>query len=196
MQWEEGDSSYDKVRVWGESPRATIRVYRYESPGPFELTIVVQRSGDEDVEQVYRALRDKVLTALNASVWKRLEPQPVALVKVFPAAYEFDCDRTMDEMKRTLDNADFWWWETVLRGSQGICREGRIAFQRAGRPIGNSKQRVVIRGERPSYSIEIGHWQDELDRTPSCDQVHEIVQTMILPAIGAHRVRAASQVSS
>src|SRR5262245_10071499 len=39
MHWEEGDCVWDKVHVWGQGPDATIRVYRYESPGPFDLTI-------------------------------------------------------------------------------------------------------------------------------------------------------------
>jgi hypothetical protein len=38
--------------------------------------------------------------------------------------------------------------------------------------------------------MEVGHWQEEPHRTPTCDQAHETVQTTILPALGARNVRA------
>jgi hypothetical protein len=64
LQWQEGDSSWDKVRVWGESGDAHIRVYRYESPGPFDLTIRIPGADDDQ----FVAMRDKVLATLGATV--------------------------------------------------------------------------------------------------------------------------------
>ncbi len=194
MQWDQGDSSWDKVRVSGKSPRSTVTIYRYESPGPFQLTMVFQQQEEEeDLEYASRELRDQVLDALRGRIWKPLQPQPVVLIKVkgrFPSGYEFECDRTMAEIKGTLDDADFWYWDTVRREPQGLCLEGRIPFSRGGPAIWNAKERLRISGERPSFSIEVGPWKDEPQRVPSCDQVHEIVQNTILPAIGARNVRA------
>jgi hypothetical protein len=70
MSWGEGDSSYDKVRGWGKSADSSISIYRYEAPGPFRLTI--EAPSDDECE----ALHDRVLLALNATAWRRLEPQP------------------------------------------------------------------------------------------------------------------------
>jgi len=68
MQWEEGDSYWDKIRVWGEGPDAEIRIYRYESPGPFALTITIKAEEGADAETAYLSLRDKVLHALSGRV--------------------------------------------------------------------------------------------------------------------------------
>jgi hypothetical protein len=199
MRWDEGDSSWDKVRVSGKNPRSTVTIYRYESPGPFQLTIVFQQhEEEEDLEDAYRELRDQVLKALEGRMWKPLQPQTVTLIKLkgrFPSSYEFECDRTMTEIKGTLDDAEFWYWETVRRQPQGLCLEGRIPFSRAGRAIWSAKERLRITGEKPSFSIEVGLWEDEPQCIPSCDQVHEMVQNTLLPAIGAHNVRAADGVN-
>ena len=69
LRWSEGDSSWDKIRVWGETADVMVRVYRYESSGPFDLTIRIQITGGAGADEEYHALRDKVLAALNASVW-------------------------------------------------------------------------------------------------------------------------------
>jgi hypothetical protein len=64
IRWQEGDSSWEKVRVWGESGDAHIRVYRHESPGPFELMIRLPTADDDR----FVAMRDRVLAALKATV--------------------------------------------------------------------------------------------------------------------------------
>jgi hypothetical protein len=69
LRWSEGDSSWDKIRVCGETADLMVRVYRYESSGPFDLTVRIQITGGADADKEYQALRDKVLAALNASVW-------------------------------------------------------------------------------------------------------------------------------
>ncbi len=69
LRWSEGDSSWDKIRVWGETTDVMVRVYRYESPGPFDLTIRIRTPEGDGAESEYHALRDKVLGALDASVW-------------------------------------------------------------------------------------------------------------------------------
>jgi hypothetical protein len=66
--WEEGDSSWDKVRVWGEGADAWVRVYRYESPGPFDLTVRLPVAGASAIEERYEAIREKVLETLQATV--------------------------------------------------------------------------------------------------------------------------------
>src|SRR5438105_3424055 len=109
MQWAEGDSSWDKVRVWGEDRDRKIRIYRYESPGPFLLTITLNSGGEAES----LALRSEVLAALGGVVWKPLEPQPVELVRPggrFPDAYTFECHLNMWQIKRVLDDAEFWYW--------------------------------------------------------------------------------------
>jgi hypothetical protein len=68
LRWGEGDSSWDKIRVWGEATDVTVRVYRYESPGPFDLTIRIRKPGGDGAESEYHALREKVLVALNAGL--------------------------------------------------------------------------------------------------------------------------------
>jgi hypothetical protein len=68
LRWDEGDSSWDKVRVWGEGADTWVRVYRYESPGPFELTVRLPIEGATPVEDRYEAIREKVLAALQATV--------------------------------------------------------------------------------------------------------------------------------
>jgi hypothetical protein len=70
-----------QVRVLGESPRSTITIYRYESPGPFKLTILFERE-QEDLEHTYRKLRREVLEALDGWVWKALQPRTVTLIKL------------------------------------------------------------------------------------------------------------------
>lgn len=68
LRWNEGDSSWDKVRVWGEDADTWVRVYRYESPGPFDLTVRLAIEGATPVEQRHEAIREKVLAALHATV--------------------------------------------------------------------------------------------------------------------------------
>jgi hypothetical protein len=68
LEWGEGDSSWDKVRVLGERPDVFISVYRYESPGSFRLQIVLRSPDVGTDEREYLALRDKVLVALRATV--------------------------------------------------------------------------------------------------------------------------------
>jgi hypothetical protein len=192
LRWGEGDSSWDKVRVVGHSAVATVSVYRYESPGPFRLTISLQTPEASGVEEEYRALRDKVLLALDAKVWKPLEPQPVSLVMRngrFPAAYEFECDLSLAEIADLLTDSRLWSWE-LHRDSSGTYIEGRIPFRIAGKFQWNCKERLRLTGDPPRYKMEVGHWQDAQDRVPLCDQVHETVQTTILPALGARNVRA------
>ncbi len=72
LKWEEGDSSWDKIRVWGQDAQTMIRVYRYESPGPFKLTIALEQQEGSEIEQSYLELRDKVLSALDGSLSKPL----------------------------------------------------------------------------------------------------------------------------
>ncbi len=77
LLWEEGDSSWDKIRVWGESQKgkiAFIRVYRYEAPGAFELTIILRTPDDRSGGQLYHAVRRRVLRALDARLWRPLKP--------------------------------------------------------------------------------------------------------------------------
>jgi hypothetical protein len=186
LLWEEGDSSWDKIRVSGTGADVTVGIYRYESPGPFRLTIALQKGGDLE------EWRDRVLAALKGRVWEPLRARAVALVQVdgrFPAGYRFECDSTLDEIKATLDDSEFWYWETIRRPPQGVCLSGRVPFRRGGQAIVNSKERVWISGETPRFSIEVGHWAEESGRVPSCDQVHEMVQSTLLPGIGARDVR-------
>ena len=70
LRWQEGDSSWDKVRVWSKCPETSITVYRYESPGPFQLTIDLERQ-EGDFEHDSRELRDQVLEALTAGSGSR-----------------------------------------------------------------------------------------------------------------------------
>jgi hypothetical protein len=193
LQWGEGDSSWDKIRVCGRNPVAMVSVYRYESPGPFRLTIRLRAPEAADVEEEYRAIRDKVLLALDAKVWKPLEPQPVSLVTPngrFPAAYEFECDLSFAQIENLLADSRLWYWE-IQRDSSVTYIEGRIPFRIAGKVQWNCKERVRLVGDLPRYKMEVGHWQDAPDRVPTCDQAHETIQTTILPALGARNVRAA-----
>ncbi len=68
LKWDEGDSSWDKVRVWGESREGAasphVRVSRYEAPGPFELFVRAEN------EEACLALRDRVITALGGRLHK------------------------------------------------------------------------------------------------------------------------------
>lgn len=194
MQWSEGDSSWDKIRVSGKEPSASVRVFRYEEPGPFDLTIGVD-AAETDLEPAYLALRDRVLAALHGKLWKRLEPQPVTLVTLdgrFPAAYEFECDLTIQDIKEVLDEAAFWSWQAGVGQPYGYHVVGSVPFRLAGQYKWNYHQKVRILGDRPRYKIEVGHWPDEPDHTPSCAEVHEIVQNTILPALGARNVTSAS----
>src|SRR5262249_21132821 len=68
FRWGEGDSSWDKVRVLGQQPGASIYVYRYESPGPFELTIRLEVPEGEDAEQAMMVLRDAVIRAVGGTL--------------------------------------------------------------------------------------------------------------------------------
>lgn len=193
LHWEESDSSWDKIRVWGTSADVVVKLYRYESPGPLDLTIVLKGREGGDAERSWLELRDQVLQALDATIWKPLEPQPVALVKLegaFPAAYEFECDLGMREIKKILDDAEFWFWEAFQKPMLGLYLDGRIPFQMGGRPVPGSKERIRITGIRPNYKMEIVNWQDERGRNPTFDEVHEALQFTMLPAIGARNVRA------
>jgi len=139
------------------------------------------------------ALRDQVLRALHATVWKPLEPQPVVLVKVedrFPEAYDFECDRELSEIKDTLDDADFCYWELLQAPNKELYIEGRVPFRVPRLAKWVYEQRARITGAMPHYTVGVGHWLDEDDRDPTCNQVHETVQNTILPAIGARDVRA------
>lgn len=181
MRWEEGDSSWDKINVWGEGPRAAIGVSRYEKPGPFDLTIIIKAPKGRDSEKAYLALREKVLRALQGQVWKPLEPQPVSLIRPegrFPAAYQFECDLGIGAIKHIFDDAEFWYWEAREKEPLGYHLEAHNG--------------VRIVGQRPNYRIDVGHWEDKPGGI-RCDQVHETVQNTILPAIGARNVRAASE---
>lgn len=68
LQWEEGDSSWDKVRVWADSPELAISIYRYESPGPFRLRIFLRRPDTACDQAEFRAIREQVLVALKATL--------------------------------------------------------------------------------------------------------------------------------
>lgn len=68
LKWGVGDSSWDKVRVLGESTDVFISVDRYESPGSFRLQIVLRSPDVGSDEREYLALREKVLAALKATV--------------------------------------------------------------------------------------------------------------------------------
>jgi hypothetical protein len=171
LQWEEGDSSYDKIRVWGAARDVAIRLYRYESPGPFQLTVTAASPSES------LALRDRVLEALHATLWKPLEPQPVALIKPegrFPSAYHFASDLELSEIKRVLDDAEFWSWETRQSPRLGVYLEGRTPVR---------TRSVRIRGAKPAYTIEVGEW-------PGSEHIHEAVQTTLLPALSARHISA------
>jgi hypothetical protein len=192
MRWHEGDSSWDKVRVWGEGPDATVRIYRYEGPGPFDLTVTLKTPEGTDAEQACLALRDRVVLALRGKVWKPLAPQPISLIKAqdrFPAAYEFECELEILHIKWFLEDADFWSWQAREEAPFGMVLEGRVPFRLGGKFNWRYKERLRVTGGKPSYRIEVGHWDDEAGRVPTCDQVHETVQNTILPAIGARSVR-------
>jgi hypothetical protein len=200
LRWGEGDSSWDKIRVWGEAADVMVRVYRYESPGPFDLTIRIGTPGGVGAEREYHALRDKVLVALNASVWKPLVPQPVSLVRVdgsFPAHYEFESDLSLSEIDLLLTDSEFslppstaiWQWNWLQSASPNPYIEGRIPFSFAGQVQWNLREGIRLIGNQPRYKLEVGHWSDVADRTPTCDQVHEAIQTTILPALKARNIR-------
>src|SRR5438876_478421 len=123
MQWDEGDSFWDKVRVWGKDADRSIQIYRYESPGPFSLTITFMRQSSSNAEIEWVTFRGAVLAALHGTLWKPLEPQPVVLVRQdgrFPAAYEFDCDLEMPQIQRVFEDADFWYWEPRQDAARGL----------------------------------------------------------------------------
>jgi hypothetical protein len=71
LHWEEGDSSWDKFRVWGissEGEIALIRVYRYESPGPFDLTVRLRLPDGSNAVAAHNAIRGRVLKVLDATL--------------------------------------------------------------------------------------------------------------------------------
>jgi hypothetical protein len=169
LAWSDGDSSWDKIRVSGNAPNGdSIRVYRYEGPGPFLLTIHTAGNADP--------LLAAVLAALDATVWKPLEPQPVPLRRPFPAAYRFTCERSLRDIQTLLENADFWYWERKRDHQTHDRLEGRVP--------GHPGQSVRISGEPPAFLIEVGHW-------PGSDEIHTAVQNTILPALGATAIRPA-----
>jgi hypothetical protein len=176
IEWSESDSSWDKIRVTGKGKDWTVRIYRYESPGPFLLTITLARGGEAECA----ALRAQMLSVLGGVIWKPLEPQPVELVRPggqFPEAYRFESDLDIREIKRVLDDAAFWYWDPQRDAEHGLRL---VAFGR-----------VVLTGSKPEFSVAVGHW-DALPRCSlTCDQVHEAVQNTILPAFGARNVRTA-----
>jgi hypothetical protein len=67
-KWQTGDSEWDKIRVWGQTADVFVRVYRYEEPGPFLLTVRLRRPEGSNAENEYHALRDMVLVALDATL--------------------------------------------------------------------------------------------------------------------------------
>src|SRR5206468_7290405 len=113
--------------------------------GPFRLTVALEKGGDPE------EWRDRVIEALRGRIWEPLPARAVALIQVdgrFPAGYQFECDRTLAEIKATLNDSEFWYWEAIRRPPQGICLAGRVPFQRGGQAVVNSKERVWISGEK------------------------------------------------
>jgi len=73
LHFEEGDSFWDKIRVWGvrqDGNIALIRVYRYEGPGAFELTVRLRIPDGANGEREYAHIRQQVLQALGGTMWK------------------------------------------------------------------------------------------------------------------------------
>jgi hypothetical protein len=184
LRWETGDSSWDKIRVWGQTADIFVRVYRYESPGPFLLTVRLGTPEASSAESEFHALRDTVLAALDASIVKPLEPQPVSLIRVdgrFPVQYAFECTLGLAEIHRLLSESDFsvpagtasWYWSWFGYGTPSPRIECRARW--------DGTERILISGDAPHFRLDVGHWSD---------QVHEAVQTTILPALNAHNVRA------
>jgi len=68
LKWQTGDSAWDKIRVWGQTADVFVRVYRYEEPGPFLLTVRLRRQESVSAESEYHALRGTVLVALDATL--------------------------------------------------------------------------------------------------------------------------------
>jgi hypothetical protein len=68
LQWQEGDSSWDKIRVWGEGPDLFVSIYRYEGPGLFRLRIRFLPANPNDPREEFYALREKVCVALRATL--------------------------------------------------------------------------------------------------------------------------------
>jgi hypothetical protein len=67
-----------------------------------------------DVQQEFQALREKLLRVLSATIWKPLERQPVSIIKPgdrFPAAYEFECDLSIEEIANILIDSELWQWD-------------------------------------------------------------------------------------
>jgi hypothetical protein len=67
LKWEAGDSSWDKIKVWGESSQFWVSVYRYEEPGPFRLRIQLKTPDAASDQEDFRAIRETVLAALRAT---------------------------------------------------------------------------------------------------------------------------------
>jgi hypothetical protein len=193
LKWEEGDSAWDKIRVIGKSRNgnlAGIFVYRYEGPGAFRLTIRLRIPDGADGEQEYLAVRQKVLQALGGRLWQPLEPQPMSPIKPngrFPDAYEFESDLGIGDIKKILDDAEFWDWHYIFinRLSSETCLASETYL------ASGYRRNIRIIGSRQKFRIEVGNWQDAPNCHQNSDQVHETVQNTILPAIGARNIRAA-----
>jgi hypothetical protein len=147
-----------------------------------------------DVEREYETVRDQVLSALDASLWKPLEPQPVSLPIELADAYQFECDLNLAEMEKLLKNSGLWYWEALPNSPPQTYVGGRIPFQMGGQVDWNYRK-VHIEEEDPGYRIFVGRWVDSPDRTPTCREVHDTVLGTILPALGARQVRAAGTLS-
>ena len=185
LRWEEGDSSWDKIRVWGEGQKGDIdfiRIYRYESPGAFDLTVRLRVADGVDGEQEYLKIRQRLLDALGAHLWKPLKPQPVTLIKPdgrFPDAYEFESDLGIRDIEALLNDSEYGTWGTVFinRLSSETCLEGYYG--------------VRIFGTRGNFRIEVGKRPSPDHSSIPWENVNEAVQNTILPAIGARRIRPA-----
>lgn len=203
LTWDEGDSSWDKVRVWGKSAKCGINVYRYESPGPFLLTITLASEAypANEIELAYYALRVRVLEALQASIFERHPPPQFPLIQPggrFPAAYDFERDLSLMDISRVLaGRIELWHWQLRWHTEEGRrgkelrfdSVDGRIPFRRGGVLVFDATQQIRIAGVRPRYSLHAGRWSDEPGCEPTCAQVHEIVQRVVLPTLNAKNVR-------
>ena len=178
LSWQASDSSWDKVAVGGESASLAVAVMRRESPGPFRLTVVLK--GADHAAGAELAVRDAALGALDARLWTPLEPQRVALVKDegrFPPLYELECNLELHEIKRILDDAELGSWELYEKPRGCFFLRGTLP------PYGRPQRAVRIRGTKPRYRLEV-------DGRAANDDLHELIQTTLLPGIGARNLRA------